>query len=46
MKLKKKYFKNVANNYQIYQHAFRITKAIETQEIIELVLVNGLKNKQ
>ena len=28
------------------QHAFRITKAIETQEIIELVLVNGLKNKQ
>ena len=28
------------------QYAFRITKAIETQEIIELVLVNGLKNKQ
>ena len=28
------------------QHAFRITKAIETQEIIELVLINGLKNKQ
>ena len=28
------------------QHAFRITKAIEAQEIIELVLVNGLKNKQ
>ena len=28
------------------QHTFRITKAIETQEIIELVLVNGIKNKQ
>ena len=28
------------------QYTFRITKAIETQEIIELVLVNGIKNKQ
>tara|TARA_Y100000589_G_scaffold260879_1_gene250910 strand:- start:879 stop:1121 length:243 start_codon:yes stop_codon:yes gene_type:complete len=28
------------------QHTIRITKAIETQEIIELVLVNGIKNKQ
>ena len=26
--------------------AFRITKAIEAQEIIELVLVKGIKNKQ
>lgn len=28
------------------KHTFRITKAIETQEIIELVLVNSIKNKQ
>ena len=32
------------NNYT--KSAFRITKAIEAQEIIELVLVKGIKNKQ
>ena len=31
---------------QYTKSAFRITKAIEAQEIIELVLVNGIKNKQ
>ena len=31
---------------QCTKSAFRITKAIEAQEIIELVLVNGIKNKQ
>ena len=31
---------------QYTESAFRITKAIEAQEIIELVLVNGIKNKQ
>ena len=32
------------NNYT--KSAFRITKAIEAQEIIELVLLKGIKNKQ
>ena len=31
---------------QYTKSAFRITKAIEAQEIIELVLLNGIKNKQ
>ena len=31
---------------QYTKSAFRITKAIEAQEIIELVLVNSIKNKQ
>ena len=31
---------------QYTKSAFRITKAIEAQEIIELVLVKGIKNKQ
>ena len=31
---------------QYTKSALRITKAIEAQEIIELVLVNGIKNKQ
>ena len=31
---------------QYTKSAFKITKAIEAQEIIELVLVNGIKNKQ
>ena len=31
---------------QYTKSAFRITKAIEAQEIIELVLINGIKNKQ
>ena len=31
---------------QYTKSAFRITKAIEAQEIIKLVLVNGIKNKQ
>ena len=31
---------------QYTKSAFRVTKAIEAQEIIELVLVNGIKNKQ
>ena len=31
---------------QYTKSTFRITKAIEAQEIIELVLVNGIKNKQ
>lgn len=31
---------------QYTKSAFRIMKAIEAQEIIELVLVKGIKNKQ
>ena len=31
---------------QYTKSSFRITKAIEAQEIIELVLVKGIKNKQ
>ena len=40
------YQKMIALINQYTKSAFRITKAIEAQEIIELVLVNGIKNKQ
>ena len=40
------YQKMITLIIQYTKSAFRITKAIEAQEIIELVLVNGIKNKQ
>ena len=40
------YQKMITLIIQYTKSAFRITKAIEAQEIIELVLVKGIKNKQ
>ncbi len=41
-----KYQKMITLLNHYTKNTFRITKAIEAQEIIELVLINGINNKQ